>query len=150
MYVHESGVEHLADPTRINESVAATTGQLADLYGAMEPLDRERIQVLREGDWIDLDEGLVIEAIYTAGHTPHHFSFFERSHKAMFCGDAVGTRRFGNHLSVTVPPAFDLKASLASLNRLLSYHPNRLYFSHFGEADRACHLLDTYRKELRE
>jgi glyoxylase-like metal-dependent hydrolase (beta-lactamase superfamily II) len=148
--VHESGLKHLEDPSRINESVAATTGPLADLYGVMEPLDPERIRVLRDGDQIDLGKRLVIEAIYTPGHAPHHFSFFEQSHRALFCGDAVGTRRFGNHLPATVPPAFNLKESLESLNRLAAYHPDRLYFSHFGRADHPSHVLESCRVKLCE
>jgi len=150
VYVHEYGVKHLADPTRLNESVLATTGPLADPYGVMEALGLEHIQVLRDGDRIDLGKGLILEAIYTPGHAPHHFCFFERLHGAMFCGDAVGTRRFRDHLPATVPPAFDLEASLASLNRLATDHPNRLYFSHFGEADHADHLLDSCRDKLCE
>jgi len=150
VYVHERGVRHLVDPTRLNASVRAATGPLADLYGEMAPLPPERIQALRDGDRINLGQGLVIEAIDTPGHAPHHLCFFERSHRALFCGDAAGTRHLGEHVPATVPPSFDLEASCASLDRLKTYCLETLYFPHFGAADHAIAVLDRYKRLLRD
>ena len=72
VYVHERGVRHLVNPTRLNESVRAATGPLADLYGEMKALSPERIHPLQDRDRIELGQGLVVEAINTPGHAPHH------------------------------------------------------------------------------
>ncbi len=150
VYVHERGVRHLVDPTRLNASVRAATGPLADLYGEMDALPPKRIQALRDGDQIDLGQGIVIEAIDTPGHAPHHLCFFEPTHRALFCGDAVGTRHLGEHVPATVPPSFDLEVSCTSLNRLKTYRPETLYFPHFGAVDQAIAVLDRYEKLLRD
>jgi len=149
VYVHERGVRHLVDPTRLNASVRAATGPLADLYGEMEALPPERIQALRDRDRVDLGQGLVIEAIDTPGHAPHHLCFFERSHRTLFCGDAVGIWRFGEHIPATVPPSFDLQTSCRDLDRLKTYHPKTLCFPHFGQSDHAMKVLDQYGSFLR-
>jgi len=150
VYVHERAVRHLVDPTRLNTSVRAATGPLADFYGEMAPLHPERIQVLQNGDRIDLGQGIVIEAIDTPGHAPHHLCFFVQSHRALFCGDAVGTRHLGEYVPATGPPSFDLEASSASLTRLRTYQPKTLYFPHFGAADHAAAVLDQYEMLLRD
>jgi glyoxylase-like metal-dependent hydrolase (beta-lactamase superfamily II) len=147
--VHERGVKHLIDPSRVNESVRALTGQLADLYGKMFPLSTERITVLKHGDCFDLGKGIIIEVIDAPGHAPHHLCFFERSHRALFCGDAVGINRGGTRIPATVPPSFDLEESRATLRRLQEYKPNRLYLAHFGEVTDAVGALKEYEHALR-
>jgi len=148
--VHERGVKHLIDPSRINESVRASTGPLADLYGEMFPLPSERITVLKHGDRFDLGEGIIIEVIDAPGHALHHLCFFERSRRALFCGDAVGIYRGGMRVPATVPPSFDLEQSRATIRRLKNYKPNRLYFAHFGEVRNAISVLEQYDHALRE
>jgi len=148
--VHERGVKHLIDPSRINASVRASTGPLADLYGEMLPAPLERIVVLTDGECFDLGKGIVIEVIDAPGHAPHHLCFFERSHRALFCGDALGIWRREMHVPATVPPSFELKQSLATIKRLAEYQPEYLYLSHFGEVRDAATYIDRYDLLLRE
>jgi len=148
--VHERGVRHLMDPTRLNASVRSATGPLADLYGEMKALPPERIATLHDGDRIDLGRGRCIETIATPGHAPHHLCFLERSSRTLFCGDAVGVWRDGEHIPATVPPSFDFKASLRDLDRLKTHHPSSLCFAHFGRADDAMQRLDRYKAILLE
>ena len=148
--VHERGVKHLIDPSRINASVRASTGPLADLYGEMLPAPLERIVVLTDGECFDLGKGIVIEVIAAPGHAPHHLCFFECSHRALFCGDALGIWRREMHVPATVPPSFELKQSLATIKRLAEYQPEYLYLSHFGEVRDAATYIDRYDLLLRE
>lgn len=150
VYVHERGVRHLVDPTRLNTGARAAAGALADIYGEMEALSSERIEILHDGDEIDLGQGKLIQAIATPGHAPHHLCFFERSSRALFCGDAVGMWRFGEHIPATVPPSFDLQTSCRDLDRLKTYHPKTLCFPHYGQSDHAIKVLDQYESILRE
>ena len=148
--VHERGVRHLIDPSRVNASVRTFTGQLANLYGEMFPLSSERITVLKHGERFDLGKGIIIEVIDAPGHAPHHLCFFERSHRALFCGDAVGIRRDKIRIPATVPPNFDLEQSCATIHRLKEYQPDCLYFAHFGEVSNAVSVLEQYDRALRE
>lgn len=148
--VHKLGVKHLIDPSRVNASVRALTGQLASLYSELLPLSSERITVLKHGDRFDLGKGIIIEVIDSPGHAPHHLCFFDRSHRALFCGDAVGIRRDRIHVPATVPPSFDLEQSCATIHHLKEYQPDRLYFAHFGEVSSAVSVLEQYDHALRE
>ncbi len=155
--VHERGVKHLIDPSRINASARESTGQLADLYGEMFRLPSDRIAVLKHGDRFDIGKGIIIEVIDAPGHAPHHLCFFELSHRALFCGDAVGINRGGIRVPATVPPSFDLEESCATIRRLKEYKPDRLYLTHFGEVRNALstleaydHALDEWVEEIRE
>jgi len=150
VYVHERGVRHLVDPIRLNTGARAAAGQLADLYGEMEVLPSGRIEILHDGDEIDLGQGKLIQAIATPGHALHHLCFFERSNRTLFCGDAVGIWRFGEHIPATVPPSFDLQTSCRDLDRLKTYHPKTLCFSHFGQSYHAMKVLDQYGSILRK
>jgi len=148
--VHERGVKHLIDPSRVNASVRALTGKLANLYGEIFPVSSERITVLKHGDRFKLGKGIIIEVIDAPGHAPHHICLFEGSHRALFCGDAVGIHRGELRVPATVPPSFDLEQSRATIRRLRKYKPNRLYFTHFGEVKRAVSVLEQYDHALRE
>ncbi|NIA10830.1 MAG: MBL fold metallo-hydrolase [Nitrospiraceae bacterium] len=148
--VHERGVKHLIDPSQVNASVHASTGELAGLYGEMFPMPPERITVLKHGDRFDLGKGMIIEVIDAPGHAPHHLCFFERSHRALFCGDAVGILRGRIRVPATVPPSFDLEESRATIRRLEKYKPNRLYLAHFGEVRNAVSVLEQYDHALCE
>lgn len=68
----------------------------------MFPLPSERITVLKHGDRFDLGEGIIIEVIDALGHAPHHLCFFERSRRALFCGDAAGIHRGEIRVPATV------------------------------------------------
>ncbi len=148
--VHKLGTKHLIDPSQINESIRSSTGPLADLYGEISTLPSERITVLKHGDRFDFGKGIIIEVIDAPGHAPHHLCFFERSHRSLFCGDAVGIHRGKIRVPATVPPSFDLEESRATIRRLKKYKPNRLYFTHFGEVKRAVSVLEQYEHALRE
>lgn len=106
--------------------------------------------VLKHGDRFDLGKGIIIEVIDAPGHAPHHLCFFDRSHCALFCGDAVGIRRDKIHVPATVPPSFDLEQSRATIQRLKQYQPDRLYFAHFGEVNSAVSVLEQYNHALHE
>jgi len=148
--VHERGVKHLIDPSQVNASVRALTGQLANLYGEMFPVSSERITVLKHGDRFDLGKGIIIEVIDSPGHAPHHLCFLDRWHRALFCGDAVGIHRGKIRVPATVPPSFDLEQSRATIHRLKEYQPDCLYFAHFGEVRNAVSVLEQYDHALCE
>src|SRR5207302_11231663 len=55
VYVHEKGARHLADPTRLVKSAAMVYGDLLDtLYGRLDPTPAERLQVLHDGDTVEI------------------------------------------------------------------------------------------------
>ena len=142
--VHPRGRRHLIDPTRLMESVRKATGEMFALYGEAIPIDAERVHEADDGECFDLGDGVIIEAIYSPGHAPHHLCFFEPKERMLFAGDAAGAFRNGKLYCTTAPPSFDLELNLATIKRLRSLRPKRIFYTHFGPADDADRLLASY------
>jgi len=121
---------------------------LFDLYGEPLPIPEARLLVARNGDRFDLGRGIVLEAIESPGHAPHHLCFFERSERILFCGDAVGNHGTSVDTPLTVPPRFDLETGLETLRRLKALEPRHLAFTHFGLATPAVPILEDYEARL--
>lgn len=96
---------------------------------------------LADGETIELGEGR-LEVVRTPGHTPDHACFVLRDEGALFPGDHV----MGWSTSIIAPPEGDLRAYLASLDRLLALPALRVAYPAHGPA-----ILDPYARirELR-
>lgn len=134
--VHAAGARHLSSPERLWESaerIYSPQGML-DLWGPMEPVDRERLLVLDDGDTIPLGNGRTLEVMYTPGHAKHHIVFFEAETGACFVGDSVGLAFPHGHMvqPVTPPPDFDPHLVTGQLRRIADRRPAFLGFAHFG------------------
>jgi glyoxylase-like metal-dependent hydrolase (beta-lactamase superfamily II) len=132
--VHEVGAPHLVDPTKLWSSAARIYGDHMDtLWGGIDPVPRERILALQDGDKIDLG-GRVLQAIDTPGHARHHHAILDDSTGTVFTGDALGVRLpdIGIMRPATPPPEFNLEAAVGSIERIRSLSPNTLCLTHFG------------------
>lgn len=141
VYVHARGARHLADPSRLVESARSIyRDRFERLWGGMRPVPEPLLRPLSDGDSVSV-AGFVVTARETPGHAFHHHAY--QIEGSIFTGDAAGARlRSGPYLSVTAaPPQFHLEHTLASLGKLASLAPDRLFLTHFGEvADPSAHL----------
>jgi len=124
-------IPHLIDPTRLIKGVRMASPELFPLYGEPIPIPEERLHPASDSELFDLGK-IEIEAVASPGHAPHHISFFERSHRYLFTGDALGNYGVPADLPLTVPPRFDIEKGLATIERFKSLRPERLAFTHFG------------------
>ncbi len=147
--VHPRGARHLIDPTRLVESVRQATGDMFALYGEAIPIDGGRVHAAADGERFDLGDGIIIEAIYSPGHAPHHLCFFEPNERILFAGDAAGALRNGVLYCTTPPPSFDLEVSLETIERLRLLHPKEIFYTHFGRGGNADSLLLAYANLLK-
>lgn len=141
VYVHARGARHLAEPSRLVESARSIYGDRFErLWGGMRPVPEPLLRPLSDGDSVSV-AGLVVTARETPGHAFHHHAY--QIEGTVFTGDAAGAR-LGRaaYLSVTAaPPQFHLEHTVASLGKLASLAPDRLFLTHFGEvADPSAHL----------
>jgi len=143
--VHPRGAKHLADPTKLVASTKSAVRERFRFYGDAGPIPEERIHSAQDGEIFPLGK-IRVQAIDSPGHAPHHLCFFVPERGWLFTGDAVGLYIKGTLLPTTVPPSFDLKASLATLDRLASLGPKKLLFTHFGPGEPT--LIGEYRKLL--
>jgi len=143
VWVHERGAPHLADPERLVASAARIYGEenLRALFGPVEPIPRERLRPLTDGDIVPLGNRL-IEAVYTPGHASHHVCLLDDATHSIFVGDALGVFLPDVRIlrPATPPPEFDLELAVESIGRVAERSPSRLLFSHFGPAEEVTEL----------
>jgi glyoxylase-like metal-dependent hydrolase (beta-lactamase superfamily II) len=139
VYIHEDGVRHMVDPSRLIASATRIYGDEIDKWGEVLPVPEANIHALRDGDIVH-----GFKALHTPGHSAHHMAFLHLETEYALVGDLVGQMIQGFDLRVisTPPPEVDIEAWQASLDKLASHDPvpSTLGLTHFG---RVTDVLDT-------
>jgi len=130
VYVHPRGVKHLINPSRLWEASKEVLGDLAYIFGPLEPLDPNSLVGLEDNSIIDLGS-ITVRAIHTPGHAPHHISYIIEPYNILVSGDALCNFFNGRIYPVTVPP-FNLVEYMKSIDKLLKYKYNYITVAHFG------------------
>ncbi|MGH2734649.1 MAG: MBL fold metallo-hydrolase [Actinomycetota bacterium] len=132
--VHEVGAPHLVDPAKLWKSAGRIYGDdMERLWGGIDPIPQDRIEVLRDGDVVDLG-GRTLQAFDTPGHAFHHHAFLDDATGTLFAGDALGVRLpdVGFVRPATPPPEFNLELGLESIARIKELAPRSVCLTHFG------------------
>ncbi|MCS1351796.1 MBL fold metallo-hydrolase [Mechercharimyces sp. CAU 1602] len=148
--VHERGQKHLIDPSRLIMGARQVyQDAFDDLFDPVLPVEANRVLVKGEGDVLRLGAERKLYFIDTPGHAKHHFSIYDNVSKGVFTGDTAGVRYVDGlgegrdfFLPSTSPNQFDPEAMIASIERLRSFSPQRLFFGHFGMSDEVDKALD--------
>jgi ribonuclease/clavin/mitogillin len=83
----------------------------------------------------------VLEIIPTPGHSPDHLCFFDRDSRDVYCGDLA---RRGGTIVIPASKGGDLRAYLASLQRVRDLQPARLLPGHGPIVEDPLALIDEY------
>jgi len=140
---HGKAIPHLVDPSKLWLGSQKTLGDLAETYGPIAPVKRDRLIPHTEAQ----AEG--IDLLETPGHAVHHLSFIVRGN--LFAGEAGGIYIRGEgweYLRPATPPVFFLKQFLESIDRLLNARDLTMCYAHFGRADSSHHMLKRERAQL--
>ena len=147
LIIHPRGARHMIDPRKLIEGSIAVYGekQFHELYGEIKPIEESRVQIASDLDCFYLQQRELL-FIDTPGHARHHFCIYDARSNGIFSGDTFGsaypplksvTRGL---IPTTTPVHFDPVALPLSIDRLLSYKPDWMYLTHYGElADPASH-----------
>ena len=155
--VHPRGARHLADPAKLIAGSIAVYGaeQFRRLYGEIVPIPEARIHVPADGERIRLG-ARELELIHTPGHALHHYCIVDPAHACIFPGDTFGLsyREFDVDGSEFVFPAaapvhFDPETLCASIDRLMSYRPEAMYLTHYGEVRNLKRLATQMKERVR-
>lgn len=133
VFVHEVGAPHLVDPSKLLVSATRLYGDdMQRLWGEVRPVPAHRIQIV--GDTRLSVVGHTVDVAKTPGHASHHVSYFLPDAGIAFVGDTAGICRSSGRvvLPPTPPPDIDLEAWQASTARILAWHPEVLFLTHFG------------------
>lgn len=117
--------------------LARRTGAVVRAYGDAEA-GGAPVQHLGDGDVVDIG-ATTLRALHTPGHSSDHLCFFMDDTRSLFSGDNV----LGEGTSVIAPPDGDMRAYLASLERLKALPVERIYPGHW-HALAGAEALDRY------
>lgn len=95
-------------------------------------------QRIGDGETIAIDDE-TLEVIATPGHTSEHVCFLS-SAGDLFTGDTV----LGEGTTAIFPPDGSMRDYIASLRRLLTHKPNRVFPAHGPTRDKAMALIEQY------
>jgi glyoxylase-like metal-dependent hydrolase (beta-lactamase superfamily II) len=143
LVVHPRGAPHMIDPTRLIAGASAVYGteQFQTLYGEIVPVVAERVITAPDNFELSL-AGRSLLFLDTPGHARHHYCIYDAASRGIFSGDTFGLsyREFDSErgpfvFPTTTPVQFDPEALHASIERLLSFNPQRIYLTHYGCVD---------------
>jgi glyoxylase-like metal-dependent hydrolase (beta-lactamase superfamily II) len=148
--VHPRGAPHIVNPEKLWLQSKEVLGDLAEIYGAPEPVPEDRIIIAADDAIFDVGNNVKLKAVETLGHASHHLSYYDFLNEGVFPGDAAGVYLSEFDAVIpTSPPPFHLNSALASLDKLVSLRPKVLYYSHFGGASDAVKRLKDYALQIR-
>ena len=133
-YVHEVGLPHMVDPSKLVKSATRIYGErMEELWGEIRPVPEDRLVSLKGGEEIEAAGGL-LKAHYTPGHAYHHLAFHELDSGALFAGDVAGIRLPGQSYvrPPTPPPEVDIEAWKRSIEEMRRIFPASVCPTHFG------------------
>lgn len=140
LVVHPQGARHMIDPSKLQAGATAVYGEamFEQTYGDLLPIDPAQIIVIEDEQTLSLG-GRVLTFLDTPGHARHHYCIYDALSEGFFTGDTFGlsykelTSDKGPFIfPTTTPVQFDPDALKASITRLLSYQPKRMFLTHYG------------------
>lgn len=155
---HPRAGRHLADPSKLEAGARAIYGDRFDaIYGAIEPVDEARIEVIQDGGVKELGERR-LTFIHTPGHARHHFAVIDEATNSIFAGDAFGLSYARLQTDdafyigyVCSPPDFDPEAAKATIRRIVDTGVERVFITHYGVftrvaegAEQVCRQVDEF------
>lgn len=149
IYVHPSGLPHLADPEKLWHSASQIYGDdMERLWGKMKPIAMDRLQPVDDGAVIRIG-ALEFKVWYTPGHAVHHNAY--QLGDVVFTGDVAGVKiEHGPIQPPCPPPDINIELWLQSIQKLKSLNATALYLTHFGRQENVVELLDGLEDVLKD
>jgi glyoxylase-like metal-dependent hydrolase (beta-lactamase superfamily II) len=152
VHVHERGLEHLHDPTRLIDSARAVYGgfdRVTAIHGETLPVPRENLVPVTDAD-LDIGGGIHLRILDAPGHASHHLCVFEPDSGCLFSGEALGHNHpeTGVLQPAVAPPGFDFEASKETIRKMRQLDPRTICFSQFGQRDDASFVIEEADRQL--
>lgn len=149
---HRNGIDYISDSEKVETLVTSAhraLGEIADGYGDLKPIQRDRIRAVEDGDIIELGSRN-LRILDAHGHAPHQMALYEPDGEWIFTADEAGMYLYDRFLPATPPPNFNFEQTLESLKRFSSLNPKYLLYPHFGVHSEPDKALSKYRNVLTE
>ena len=149
LVVHPRGAPHMADPEKLIAGTIAVYGEaeFKKIYREIHAIDAGRIVVVEDGQELDLGNR-TLQFLDTPGHASHHHCIIDKNSNSVFTGDTMGITypalRDPDHAFVmptTTPVQFNPDALHQSIDKVMSYDPDWLYYTHYGPLDPSSRII---------
>jgi glyoxylase-like metal-dependent hydrolase (beta-lactamase superfamily II) len=143
LVAHPRGARHLIDPSKLIAGASAVYGADAvkQMYGEIAPVPEARVIVADDGHRLPFGDGELL-VMDSPGHARHHFSIWDAESRGFFTGDTFGLsyRDFDGPegpflFPTTTPVQFEPDAWMQTLDRYLSFKPQRMYLTHYSAVE---------------
>ncbi|MES2684169.1 MAG: MBL fold metallo-hydrolase [Pseudomonadota bacterium] len=140
LVVHARGARHLIDPAKLIAGATAVYGPaaVAAMYGEIIGVPESCVVSPADGAALPFGDGELL-FVDSPGHARHHFSVWDPLSQGFFTGDTFGLsyRDFDDAhgpwiMPTTTPVQFEPDAWHATLDRYLSFKPQRMYLTHYS------------------
>ncbi|MBW2050655.1 MAG: MBL fold metallo-hydrolase [Deltaproteobacteria bacterium] len=154
VYVHERGLEHLHDPSKLIKSAKAVYGDLETInimHGEILPVPKENLIPVKDFE-LDAGGGVKLKIFDAPGHSYHHLCIHEPQSGCLFSGEALGHYKpETGRLSLAVaPPGFDYEATLETIKKIEEYNPRIICFSQFGQHHEPTLVIEKAQHQVRQ
>ncbi|MBM4303237.1 MAG: MBL fold metallo-hydrolase [Deltaproteobacteria bacterium] len=137
---HPKAAKTLSNPDRLIQSARKVYGDetFTKLYGEVAPIPQSKIRAVQDGEILNWGTR-ALNFFYTLGHASHHVCIYDSKSAGVFTGDAFGLcypdlqARGLFIFPSTSPIDYDPVEAKNSVKKILSFHPKRLFLTHFGE-----------------
>ncbi len=142
---HEKGISHMVSPEKLWQGSLKVLGKIAEGYGKIIPVPREKISFLKE---IETASG-EIRVLKTPGHAIHHLSYLFKDY--LFAGEVAGVihkTETNLYARPATPPVFKQDISISSLDRVSALSFKGLCCGHYGYHENPKPVLRAAREQL--
>jgi len=156
LVAHPRGARHLIDPSKLIAGATAVYGAEAvqRMYGDILPVAESRVIVAGDDHRLAFGDGELC-FVDSPGHARHHFCVWDAASRGFFTGDTFGLsyREFDGPqgpflMPTTTPVQFEPQAWMQTLDRLLSFAPERMFLTHYGCVENVPQLAESLRAGL--
>jgi len=145
VYCHPRGAAHMVDPSKLKAGAERLFGERVLEYGTITGVPGDRMMESSDGEIIDLG-GVILQVLWTPGHSSHSQSYWEPDSRTVFVGDAVGhVMGEGGPVVPVSPPPHNPVRAVESIDRILGLRPENLCIAHFGPHENAIEHLNRIR-----
>ena len=145
VYCHPRGAAHMVDPSKLKAGAERLFGARVLEYGTITGVPSDRMMESSDGEIIDLG-GVILQVLWTPGHSSHSQSYWEPDSRTVFVGDAVGhVMGEGGPVVPVSPPPHNPVRAVESIDRILGLRPETLCIAHFGPHENATEHLNRIR-----
>lgn len=154
--VHPRGTWHMINPQKLEAGTKAVYGEakFAELYGELIPIEEDRV-ISADDEYCLNFHGRELLFLDTPGHAMHHFCIYDAASNGIFTGDTFGLaypQLSPNDepfiFATTTPVHFDPEAMLTSIDRLMTFNPQKMYLTHFCEITPTATVVENLKASL--